>query len=163
LPNSRAMVLQQRGQCRQAGRMKGLLIPAETTRSTSKSGKGQGRGRGYGIHIPRDKAVPSRFAPRGSEGSLGRSAVDAQCVCDIYIYMYIYIFIYIYIYIYRVKVIPNLACTLRRLSRGWERRTVRAGCRQRLPDSKYSDLYMYTCRSIYIYLSIYQSIIHGHL
>ena len=41
LPNSRAVVLQQRGQCRRAGGMKGRSIRAETTRSETISCKGQ--------------------------------------------------------------------------------------------------------------------------
>ena len=40
LPNSRAIVLQQCGQCRRAGRMKGRLIRAQTTRSKTISCKG---------------------------------------------------------------------------------------------------------------------------
>jgi len=41
LPNSRAMVLRQCGQCRRAGRMKGRLIRAQTTSSKIISWKGQ--------------------------------------------------------------------------------------------------------------------------
>jgi len=41
--NSRAIVLQQCGQCRRAGRMKGRLIRAQTTRSKRMSCKGQRR------------------------------------------------------------------------------------------------------------------------
>jgi len=41
VPNSRAIVLQQCGQCRQAGRMKGRLTSAQTTRSKTISCNGQ--------------------------------------------------------------------------------------------------------------------------
>jgi len=44
LPNSRAMVLQQCGQCKRAGRMQGRLIRAQTTRSKRRPCKGQGAG-----------------------------------------------------------------------------------------------------------------------
>jgi len=42
LPNSRAIVLRQCGQCRRAGRMNGRWIRAHTTRSKRISRKGQG-------------------------------------------------------------------------------------------------------------------------
>ena len=56
LPNSRAIILQQCGQCRRAGRMEGRLIHAQTTKSkpiilyrSSKVGVGQRSGEREGL------------------------------------------------------------------------------------------------------------------
>ena len=60
LPNSRAIVLQQCGQCRRAGRRKGRLIRAQTTNSKRLSCKGQ-----HAQALPLNLALDSVFRQPG--------------------------------------------------------------------------------------------------
>jgi len=66
-PNSRAIVLQQCGQCKRAGGMKEQLIRGQTTKSKRISCKGQGTVRLFasstvvGYKIPRKENLPIFF------------------------------------------------------------------------------------------------------
>jgi len=82
MPNSRAIVLKQCGQCRRAGRMKGRLIHAHTTRSKATYCKGQVVGRPSLAMPDTILVVPG----------LPKTCVQYICVC---VCVYIYI-IYIY-------------------------------------------------------------------
>jgi len=99
LPNNRAIVLHQGGQCRWAGGMKGWLIRAQQPRRNTISCKGQATG----CIQTQNSNIRT---PVGGGLTLYIYAIHIYTCIHTYIYIYIYIYIYmgvyicIYIYIY---------------------------------------------------------------
>jgi len=92
-PDGRATVLQQQcGQCRRAGRMKGRLIRAQTSRSKRISCKGQPL-TPSGINLQTSELIASILSGTRADPA-NATAVEAV---DIYIYIYTHTYICIYI------------------------------------------------------------------